>query len=145
MDLVNEIKLAWGWTGINPVKIVAENEFGNLIIRDANDSFWRLCPEDVYCSLIANDKAELNQLLAAPEFVEDWLMESLVVAAEETLGKLEPGKKYHLATPGALGGEYAPSNFVLVSQTEQIRLSGDVGNQIKNLPDGTSIDLKVVE
>lgn len=145
MDLVDEIKLAWGWTGIDPVKVVVENEFGNLIIKDSNNSFWRLCPEDVYCTLIAKDKAELDQLLVDPEFVNDWLMESLVIAAEEKLGKLKLGQKYHLTIPGALGGEYAPSNIVSIPQTEQIRFSGDVGNQIETLPDGTQIELKVVE
>jgi len=37
MNILNEIKDAWGWVGIEPQKVVIENEFGNLIVKDFND------------------------------------------------------------------------------------------------------------
>jgi len=47
MDMISEIIEAWGWVGIRPREILYENEFGNLIIKDVEGKFWRLCPEDV--------------------------------------------------------------------------------------------------
>ena len=54
MNIIDEVIESWGWVGIRPAEIVAENDFGNLIIKDAEDNFWRLCPEDVYCEIVAS-------------------------------------------------------------------------------------------
>lgn len=144
MKIIDVIKSAWGWVGIDPEKVVAENEFGNLIIRDISGKYWRLCPEDSYCSLIANNRSELDQILADPEFVEDWAMSSLINEAKAKLGELEAGYKYHLTIPGVLGGEYSAANIVSVPQSEQLIFSGDVARQIETLPDGAQIELKVI-
>ena len=62
MNVIDEIKEAWGWVGIEPITVVGENDFGNLIIEDSEGKYWRLCPEDLYCKIVANDREELNQL-----------------------------------------------------------------------------------
>ena len=144
-DLIREIRESWGWTGIDPVEIVSENEFGNLIIRDTADRFWRLCPEDVYCEVIANDVHTLDALMQEPDFLEDWSMTALVESARRKLGDLTSGRKYHFVIPGLLGGAYDSSNFKIVPLVEIIRFSGDVGYQVRDLPDGAQVQLKVIE
>jgi hypothetical protein len=145
MSLVNEIKNSWGWVGIEPEEIVGENDFGNLIIRDVEGRYWRLCPEDVYCKVVAENREELDALAKNQEFLIDWCMVTLVAQAKQALGPLPEGRKYHLVIPGVLGGEYAVSNVKTVPLVELVRLSGDIGHQIKDLPDGAHIELKVVE
>lgn len=144
MSILNEIKDAWGWVGIDPQEVVKENEFGNLIIRDFSDRFWRLCPEDVYCEIIAESIEEYNSLIKNEEFLEDWFMSAMVQEAEGSLGKLEPGFKYHMVIPGVLGGEYGASNVEVAPLIEIIRFSGGIGKQIEELPDGAQIELKVI-
>ncbi len=145
MDLLREIAKSWGWIGIDPVEIVGENDFGNLMIKDSNEKYWRLCPEDVYCEIVANSREELEQLSKDQEFLEDWYMKALVDQASEHLGPLREGQKYHLVTPGALGGEYAISNIKIAPLAEQIRFSGDVARKIEDLPEGSQITFKVVD
>jgi len=29
MNIIEEVKEAWGWIGINPIEVVTENEFNN--------------------------------------------------------------------------------------------------------------------
>jgi len=72
-------------------------------------------------------------------------MHELVKEAEKHLGTLTEGRKYCLVTPGILGGAYDISNIKTASLIELIRFSGDLANQIKNLPDGAQIQLKVVD
>jgi len=140
MSIVEEIKQSWGWVGIEPEEVVGENDFGNLMIK-----YWRLCPEDVYCEVIAQNREELDKLSSDQEFLEDWYMQALVEKAQEHLGPLTEGRKYCLVTPGVLGGEYAISNIKTVPLIELIRFSGDLANQIKDLPDGAQVQLKVVD
>ncbi|MCW8943715.1 MAG: DUF1851 domain-containing protein [Sedimenticola sp.] len=144
MSILNEIKNAWSWVGIEPEEVVVENEFGNLIVKDSTDKFWRLCPEDVYCEVVANSIEEYNALIKNEEFLEDWFMSGMVEEAEKALGKLEPGYKYHMVIPGVLGGEYGGSNVKVAPLNEIVRFSGDLGKQIKDLPGGSEVELKVV-
>ncbi len=101
--------------------------------------------QNVYCKVVAKNQEELNALAANQEFLADWYMEALLAQAKEALGPLWEGRKYHLVIPGVLGGEYALSNIKTAPLVELVRLSGDIGRQIKDLPDGTEIELKVVD
>lgn len=143
MSIIQEIRESWGWVGINPVEIVGENDFGNLMIEDVEGKYWRLCPEDAYCEVLANTRDELVRLSSEQEFLEDWCMETLVEQARASLGELSEGTKYSLVIPGVLGGEYAISNIKIAPLIELVRFSGDVAKQIDDLPDGAEIELRV--
>ena len=145
MSIIEEVKESWGWVGVNPAEVVGENDFGNLMIKDTEGKYWRLCPEDVYCEIIAEDRDSLDRLSKDQDFLEDWYMSDLVEQATAEYGPLEAGHKFHLTIPGVLGGEYAVSNIKPVPVTEQIRFSGSIGKQIKELPEGAEIQLKVID
>src|SRR4051794_13557656 len=104
MELVEHIERAWGWTGIKPVKVVGENDFGNLMVRDERGQYWRICPEDLYCEVVVTDRAALDSLTKDQEFQQDWSMSALVEEALAKVGPLYPGRKYCLKIPGPLGG-----------------------------------------
>lgn len=145
MNLVAIISRAWGWTGLQPVEVVAENDFGNLIVRDTSGQYWRICPEDLYCKIIASDRSALDRLIEEEPFQQDWTMAALVEQAEEKVGPLENGRKYCLKIPGPLGGEYGRDNLASISLVELIEASGDIALQTKDLPDGTEVHLRIIE
>lgn len=145
MSLIDEIRQSWGWTGIKPVEIVGENDFGNLIIKDEDGGYWRLCPEDCYCQVIAANRSELDALVIDPAFQEDWRMTALVHSASSKCGPLTDGQKYCLKIPGVLGGAYADDNLGTAPQIELVRFSGDIARQMTQLPDGAQIRLKFGE
>ena len=145
MDLISEIREAWGWVGIDPLEVVGENDFGNLIVKDVGSQYWRICPEDVYCRIVANNREELENLSRDKEFLADWNMKALVEQAKEHVGPLTDGRKYCLVIPSVLGGAYDISNIKSAPLVELIRLSGDIGRQIRDLPDGAEVELKVVD
>ncbi len=143
--LIDTIKKAWGWTGIDPEKVVGENDFGNLMVKDKLGRFWRICPEELTCEIVAKDRAGLDLLSKDSDFLSDWQMSNLVNAARTALGDLEQGRKYCLAIPGVLGGKYEVENFKTISLNELIDFSGHVAEQIKDLPDGAKIEFKFVD
>ncbi|MEM8771209.1 MAG: T6SS immunity protein Tdi1 domain-containing protein [Pseudomonadota bacterium] len=145
MNLLMEIRDAWGWIGINPAEIIDQNDFGNLLIRDEDGKYWRLCPEGVYCEVIAKDQIELAGLTNDSKFLDDWRMSALLKAARNKIGILDEGKVYCLTIPGALGGAYDISNVKAVPLVELIRFSGDLGKQILDLPDGEQVQLKMID
>lgn len=145
MSIVEEVRQSWGWVGIEPVEIVGENDFGNLIIKDEDGRYWRLCPEDCYCKIIAASRAELDTLSTNQGFLHDWYMAALVSLANDQCGPLSEGRKYCLKIPGTLGGEYGGDNLAIAPQLELVRLSGHIARQIEELPDGAQIKLRVSE
>lgn len=145
MQLLDEVRGAWGWVGIEPVELIDDNDFGNLILKDVRGQYWRLCPEDLYCEVVAGGREELDRLSKDQEFLSDWCMRGLVDQAFQRFGTLTPGRKYCLKIPGALGGEYGGGNLATISLDELIRASGHIAQQIADLPDGASIKLSVTD
>jgi hypothetical protein len=145
MNLVEEIRQSWGWTGIDPAEVVGENQFGNLIVKDDDGRYWRLCPEDCYCKIIAENRAELDALSIDQDFLQDWHMTALVSLATDKCGPLVDGRKYCLKIPGILGGTYGGENLATAPLVELVRFSGDIARQVEEIPDGSPIELRVVE
>lgn len=145
MKVIDELRVAWGWVGIEPVEVVGENDFGNLMIKDKDGKYWRLCPEDLSCKVVAQNREELHVLSHDQEFLQDWYMRALVEQAKESLGPLTEGRKCCLKIPGILGGEYGGSNLATISLVELIRFSGDVAKQLKDLPSGAKVKFEITD
>ena len=145
MELTEQIQRAWGWTGITPTEVVGENAFGNLIVRDDCSLYWRICPEDLYCQVVAHSRVELDQLSRDQEFLHDWNMQELVEQAEGLLGQLPLGRKYCLKIPGVLGGEYGGTNLATMELGELVLVSGRIAEQIADLPEGATVQLKIAD
>jgi len=145
MELVATIKAAWSWAGIEPVQVVGDNPFGNLIIKDSRGRYWRLCPEDLYCKVIAQDRTGLDALSSEQKFLHDWYAVELVNSARATLGPLKPGYRYALKIPGPLGGEYGGSNIISLPLGELVAASGHIADQVAQLPSGARVRLTATE
>lgn len=145
MTLIEEIRSAWGWTGLVPDEVVGQNDFGNLIVRDIGGLYWRICPEELDCQVIANSRAQLDVLSNDQEFLQDWCLLRMVEIAKTMFGELPNDRKYCLKIPGVLGGPYDESNIGTISLTELIRASGNLAVQVKDLPDGSRVQLNVVD
>ena len=124
INIIEEIRQAWGWAGLNPVEIVEENAFGNLLVKDTNSKYWRICPEDGYCCIVASGLDGLASLVRNDDFLRDWQMTALAKLAREKLGPLPRGSKYCLKVPTQLGGGYSGDNLGIAPLAELIRYSG---------------------
>ena len=143
--MLEEISSAWGWKGVEPQEIVEENAFGNVIFRDRTGTFWRICPEVLSCEMIARDNRELEDLFRDEEFLEDWTMRTLVVQAYAKLGPLPEDRCYCLKIPDVLGGGYSVENMGTISRAEVLLVSGELAEQIKDMPDGTRVRISIVD
>ena len=144
MSVIEAIRAAWGWTGIEPQEVVGDNDFGNLIVKDVQGRYWRISPEDCHCRVVAHDRAELDGLSTDQDFLRDWYMSALADQAYVKLGVLPDGHRYCLRIPGVLGGEYGGDNLTTAPLADIIRFSGDLARQIDELPDGAAIELKFI-
>jgi hypothetical protein len=140
-SLIESIQRAWGWTGATPQEVIATNAFGNVLFSSADSRVWRLSPEELACSVIAESRDELEHLLRDADFLLDWEMEALVLEAHAKLGAPGDQRCYCLKTPGPLGGSYDACNLGTISIAELIAFSGHVAEQIADLPDGSQAQI----
>lgn len=143
--MLEDILEGWGWTGARPDVVVEVNRFGNVIFRTTGGAYWRICPEELTCEVIADSEATFARLKQDPDFLEDWEMLRLVKEAEAAYGTQPDERCFCLKIPGALGGEYSVENVGTNSVAELIRFSGDLAEQIKDLPDGAKVSFKFVD
>jgi hypothetical protein len=143
--MIDEIAEAWGWKGVQPQAFVAQNEFGNVIFTDINGRYWRLCPEELSCDIIAADRVEFTRFRATEDFLTDWMMKPLVEQARSKLGVPASDRCFCLKIPAVLGGAYAIDNVGTITRVELIAFSGDIAKQIDGLPDGARIKLTVTD
>ncbi|MFL5240785.1 MAG: T6SS immunity protein Tdi1 domain-containing protein [Gemmataceae bacterium] len=141
--MLNTIREAWGWMGLEPAEVVAANSFGNLIIRATDGAFWRICPEEWSCQKIASNSEDFATVSSANKFRIEWEMSRLVEQAREKLGPLPEGRCYCLKVPAVIGGAYEVTNMGTISLVELTSFAGDMAKQIKDLPDGSKIEIKI--
>ncbi len=143
--MIETVRTAWSWTGLVPAEIVKVNSFGNLIVKSADASYWRICPESLTCEKIANDFAAFSKIWNNQEFQFDWDTLNLVSLAKDKLGTLEEGRCYCFKLSPALGGTYEANNMGAISLQELIAFSGDIAEQIKDVPEGGKFEIKWIE
>ncbi len=145
MSLVYALAEAWGWQGVEPTEVVNVNSFGNVIFLDKAGQYWRLCPEELNCIPVASSATEYEALLHDGEFIDDWAMSGLTEVAERQHGSQAADRCFCFKVPPVLGGDYDLPNIGTIGIHELIRFSGDIAHQIKDLPEGAQVQLKVVE
>jgi hypothetical protein len=142
--MLDIIRKAWGWIGLDPANVVATNSFGNLIVRATDGAYWRICPEELSCKRAAQDAVEFQALWTDDEFRTDWEMSRLADLARQKLGPLPEGRCYCLKLPAVIGGSYDATNLGTISLSELISFSGHMAEQIKDVPDGGQIQIEIV-
>lgn len=138
MELLEIVRESWGFTGLVPARIVDTNAFGNVLVEDVHGQPWRICPEELSCAPLV---ASMDELRSST----DWTMERLVLLATASLGTPADGRCFCLKIPAVLGGKYEAENFGTITVEELIAFSGDCAFQIKDLPDGAQVELKIVD
>ena len=140
LKIINE---NWNWLNINFIKIIDENDFGNLILMNEDLTIWRICPEELQCEKIADNINQFIKLQNNDDFIEDWNLNYLNEIAIKKLGKLNSNEKFTLIKPGVLGGEYIEENLVKMHLEKLIEVAADLAFQIKDLKDGQKITINI--
>lgn len=129
-----------GYEGLGDYWFFAEDAFGEQFGLHT-DGIYRFDPETADIQLFA-------------ESLEGWarkLLENYEVETGYPLcsqwqalnGALPLGKRLVPKTPFILGGEFSVSNLYALDSVEAMHYRADIWNQIKDLPEGTKLKLRV--
>ena len=94
---------------------------------------------------VAADVAEFGRLATSPDDGDFWFGGPLVDRLVEAGKVRAPGECYSYLTLPMLGGEYELANFRTYDVVRHFQVWGPIHEQLRDLPDGATVEFKVVE
>ncbi len=140
-----EVLRPWAWLLPREFTVWIVNRFGDLFIVLDDGSIHLLDVGVGSLEKLAGDREDFARLIDDDDKANDWLMMPLVdqlVALGRTLG---PGECYSYVQLPLLGGDYTPENTRIVPIADHYKALGPIHERLKDLPDGTAVELIVSE
>lgn len=136
---------SWNWLIGNDKEPILISSIGDVFLQDKTGICYWLNVGEGIIEKIAESPSEFKSKLKDKEIVEEWFLVELVAEIKKTGMELIKNNLYGYKTIPILGGEYKPENFELTDIEVHFELSGIIHQQIKDLPDGTKINIKISE
>jgi hypothetical protein len=138
-------QLLAGWESLLPSEfsVWLMNRFGDLFLILSDGSISMLDIGGDSLTKLADTRDEFVRKIDEEGNADEWLMIPLVDRLVQARTLLEPGQCYSFVTPPILGGEYSVENTMVVPITEHFGLYASYHEQLRGVPDGTKVVLKV--
>ena len=135
----------WHWRLPGKFTVWMMNRFGDLFIKMDDGRILCLRLEDGSLECLAQTKDEFCTKLDDEEIANDWLLIPLVDSLVAAGKILKEGECYAFVQLPLLGGEYDVGNIVVRTVEFQYAALGPIHEQLKDVPDGTSVSFKFTE
>ena len=135
----------WAWLLPDDAKPVLVTLWGDVFLCDAEGRIRYLDTCEATITEIADDAELFRAMLDSPPFVEQWFHPEEVELLRTDGLELGLGECFSYKHPPVLGGADDPDNIEVCDVAVHLSLSGQIHQQVKDLPDGTAIDeVKIV-
>jgi len=138
---LNRLMESWRWLIGNNKKPILMSSIGDLFFEDDKGMCYWLNVGEGKFEKVAKNHEEFKAKLKNKEIVDEWFLVELVAELKRNGLELMEKKLYGYKTLPILGGEYSPENFELTDIEVHFELSGQIHKQIKDLPNGTKINI----
>jgi hypothetical protein len=140
-----KLTMNWTWLIGTDKKALLVSTIGDMFLTDNNKKVYWLDIGSGEFKLVADSIVDFEEKLKDIEQVNEWFMIDLATELRHSEKKLKDGQVYSYYKLPIIGGDYAVDNFAPLSIEEHFGYLGDIHRQIKDLPDGTRVDIKVVK
>ncbi len=134
----------WTWLVPNRFTVWLMNRFGDLFLVFEDGSVQMLDVGAGTLKRLADSRDDFCAKVDENDNVSDWFLIPIVdklVAAGITLPE---GRCYGYKRLPALGGDYSVENTCVLPIVEHYGVCGSIHNQIKHLPDGSQVEIKIM-
>lgn len=141
----NKLIADWIWLIGNDKKPIMISSIGDMFLQDYNDNIYWLNAGEGLLDFVSSSFNDFKLKLKDDSQVDEWFMIRLVKEIKESGLELSSGKLYGYKKLPIIGGDYIPENFELTDLEVHFSLTGQIHRQIKDLPDGTKVNFKVID
>ena len=135
----------WSWAMPEPLRPVLLTAMGAAFAQSESGAVYFIDMVEGTITTVADDGASFQSLLADTQFVTDHLFPSRIVQLRNAGKTLRPGHVYSHKQLLVLGGDDDAENVEETDVSVHISIHGQVHRQVKDLPDGASIDSIQIE
>lgn len=142
-EAVQALRASWAWLIAEPYKPVLFSALGDTFLQLESGAILWLNTGTAELTEVAQSWEHFVELLRT-EQAEEWFMPGLVEQLHEA-GKVPgPGQCYTYVTlPVFVEGKYEVSNLNPVPAKEHFAFTGELHQQIKNLPNGAQVKVVI--
>ena len=134
---------SWAWLLPEELTVWLMNRYGDLFLVFDDGTIHLLDIGNGSIEQLAKNRDEFVSKVDEDGNASNWLMVPLVDRLREAGKRLHADQCYSLIIPPILGGEYIVENTAILSITEHYSVYASIHQQIKDLPDGSQVALKV--
>lgn len=121
---------------------VLATALGDLFLESSHDGIVFLDIGAATVQDAASSMDVLSALIWEDDNLNSFFFPDLVVALKESGLALTPGCCFHAITPPILGGQYTPSNYVVLDLASHVRGMGRLQSQLFGLPPGAHVVIR---
>ena len=139
---LDDILLCWQWRLAGMKGVVTISALGDIFLLGDDDAIYWLQTESGDLTKVADTLEQYQHFLGNEEKVDNWFLPLLVgklLAAGKTL---KDNEVYSYKKLPIIGGEYTVENIEPIDMSVHFAFTGQLCDQIKDLPDGTKVDIK---
>jgi hypothetical protein len=137
----SDILSCWLWKLQHDMKIVMISNLGDLFLESKDGSIYWLLSDGEELKRIANDRNKFEKLLNKEENIDNWFLPSLVEKLLLAGIELKENEVYSTKKMAVLGGTYDVDNFLATDISVHFAFTGQICEQIKDLPDGANVNI----
>jgi hypothetical protein len=135
----------WRWRVPDGLRTWFATALGDLFLRDEEGRIWWLDVGMGELECLAGDEQELGELLSDSDNRTVLFGEAFVDALDAAGIARTAGECYSYQVLPILGGKYETDNFCVYDVVTHFRVWGPIHEKIKDLPDGTQVQIAVGE
>ena len=144
VDSSLDLLAGWRWLLGGLPRLVGWSAAGDSFLRDASGNVLRLDTGAGELEQVAPSIEALEHALSDPDRATELLLLPVVHAFEERHGALGSSECLGFTTLPIFGGSYTVENRYRLAVKEHASFTGDVHRQLRDLPDGTAVRIKIV-
>ena len=139
---IDDILSCWQWRLSEMKAVVTISRIGDIFLQGNDDAIYWLQTENGDLTKVAESLEHYQQLLCDDEIIDNWFLPLLIeqlLTAGMTLNEIEV---YSYKKLPVIGGEYSVDNIEQTDMSVHFAICGQICEQIKDLPDGTKVNIK---
>jgi len=126
-----------------PARVLRTNLFGDAFVLTEDGAIHMLERAACAAQCVTSSEEEFWRELEGDR--QGWLLRRLADACRNEGKELGDGQCYAFSTLPVLGGDYVAENVWVAHWNEWFAFTADVFRQIKDLPDGARVTLKITK
>jgi hypothetical protein len=131
----------WEWLVNEQKNVLLVTLFGDLFFIGSSDEVNWLDTGTGSLTRIAENVKHFEDLLEDKENFNDWFMVNFYLDLQKNHQKLKDNEVYSYKKLPILGGDYTTDNIEATDISVHFSVTGQICQQIKDLPDGTEVRL----